>query len=192
VSLIIFYYKSQTVQIDANFGLIAIVIAITSSIAITGSFLLNWYQNKKQTDQRYTELLINMQKDLEVLDSKTQDSKNEVDFWDRYVEYLNKMEQIAHLSLSKRIPNDIAKFFGDDFQDAHYSIVWFNNKKNLDDNVVRGFFGYIQEWYIANENDLLRDGALDDVKSKFKKNKWLPGAIELYKELLEKTKSENK
>ncbi|MGY5146614.1 MAG: hypothetical protein ACW9W4_01235 [Candidatus Nitrosopumilus sp. bin_7KS] len=176
---------------DPNFSLIAIVVAIISSFAVTGSFLLNWNQNKKQTHQQYTELLIDFTKDIEYLGKQYINSKNEESFWDAYSEYLNKLEQIAHLALSKRIPNDIAKFFSEDFQDAYYSMLWFDDEKNSKDNPIKNHFGYVKDWYRQNEHDLVENDHINDVKSQFEEKKWTPDVVISYNDLLENNESEN-
>jgi hypothetical protein len=87
------------------------LIAGISAAGVTGSFLLSWWAQKRYNDRKYAEFIIRFSDSLIALEHEklSGGTKTEIIAW--LFSQLAKLEQLAYLGKSGKIPNDALEYF---------------------------------------------------------------------------------
>ena len=140
------YLQTPGIADAVFFSWIAILIAGISAAAVTCSFLLNWRISVKENNRKYSELINTLQNQLNQLLDREYAIKTPESFMQLIYQYLNKVEEIAYLTLKDKIPSDISEYFIWWLKDAYSIIVTLDKKEITDDVFHKETWRYLLDW----------------------------------------------
>jgi len=165
----------QTNSTTFDVSWIALIIAAVSAGAVAGTFILNWGVSKTENNRKYADLINVIHNQLNhFIEQEFQ--INDIRNLRRVIaQYLNKVEEIAYLTLKGRLPKDVAEYFHWWLKDGYSILIMLNNQLIAGDVFHKETWQYILDW--KNENY----PAVDN----FKPEGELPIFIERLRELQE-------
>ena len=140
----IFLQASSGEELDLSW--IAILIAGISAAGVTASFLLSWYESKRLTDQKITEMTIRYNEELTELAGKLGLSNTVDEFEMFFNKYINKLDELASLNNRGFISDDVCDFFYFFLKDGNDSIEWLEKNAELPHSVREGSNDLL-DWY---------------------------------------------
>ena len=156
---------------QANLSVLAIGVALFSIIGVAVGSFLTWKQLKQDADDKFSNLLIELDNDLTELIKTEQDLKTKDDC-DYYIHnYLDRILRIAFLEDTRRVPDSMIIYFTHYFRYALAIKEWYFETEPVYSKLFSDRWESIESWCKNSRNVML---VTKDINKPIEAYPWRP------------------